>query len=275
MITVDTLKKRSLTKMGAVRKEVKEKALQLIEKSYQKEIFVQISSGHRSLTEQAHLYGQGRPDYYWNGKRYGSNGKIVTYAKPGESNHHDGRAVDFFLVTKDGKNALWTVNDRWIQAANIAKSLGFQWGGDWTNFRDYAHLELPLNKERKETKNIQTKLSRLGYSPGPIDGIFGPRTKSAVKAFQYNEGLQVDGIVGPITQQRLDTLTYPGTPIHFGARGSMVKRIQRVIGVQDDGIYGKRTEAAVCSFQHQHSLQVDGVVGPVTWRALFGNQDSQ
>lgn len=275
MITVDTLKKRSLSKMGAVRKEVKEKVLQLIEESYQKGIFVQISSGQRTLTEQAHLYGKGRPDYYWNGKRYGSHGNIVTYAKPGESNHHDGRAVDFFLVTKDGKKAIWTVNDRWIQAANIAKSLGFRWGGDWTSFKDYAHLELPLNNGRKATEDIQKKLSRLGYSPGPIDGIFGRRTEKAVKAFQHNEDLEVDGIVGPITTQRLNARTYPGSPVHFGSRGLIVKRIQRAVGVEDDGIFGKRTEAAVCSFQHQHRLEVDGVVGPITWRALFGNQHSQ
>ena len=50
---------------------------------------------------------------------------------------------------------------------------------------------------------LQRHLTQLGFgallgSPG-IDGKFGPRTESAVKAFQRDNALQVDGIVGPIT----------------------------------------------------------------------------
>jgi cell wall-associated NlpC family hydrolase len=46
---------------------------------------------------------------------------------------------------------------------------------------------------------LQTKLKQLGYDPGPIDGIFGPGTERAVKNFQADQGLMVDGIVGKQT----------------------------------------------------------------------------
>ncbi len=50
---------------------------------------------------------------------------------------------------------------------------------------------------------LQQKLASLGFSPGPIDGIFGPKTRAAVLAFQRSRGIAVDGIVGPQTWGRL------------------------------------------------------------------------
>ena len=48
-------------------------------------------------------------------------------------------------------------------------------------------------------KTLQARLQTLGFDPGPIDGIFGSGTDSAVRAFQRARGLGVDGIVGPQT----------------------------------------------------------------------------
>ncbi len=50
-----------------------------------------------------------------------------------------------------------------------------------------------------EVKQIQTKLKNWGYYNGSIDGVFGSKTFSAVKAFQKKNGLAVDGIVGEKT----------------------------------------------------------------------------
>ncbi|SEH44797.1 peptidoglycan L-alanyl-D-glutamate endopeptidase CwlK [Halobacillus karajensis] len=85
MISGQTLKDRSERNMGKVQPVVKEKVFELIERAYERGIFAQISSGHRTWEEQAHLYGKGRPDYYWKGKRYGHSGSIVTYAPPGKA----------------------------------------------------------------------------------------------------------------------------------------------------------------------------------------------
>lgn len=44
---------------------------------------------------------------------------------------------------------------------------------------------------------LQQLLTDYGYDPGVIDGDFGPNTENAVKEFQGDYGLTVDGIVGP------------------------------------------------------------------------------
>lgn len=58
---------------------------------------------------------------------------------------------------------------------------------------------LVLGSKGPYVKLVQSLLIRLGYQPGPVDGIYGPITQSAVKAFQTDVGLVPDGIVGPLT----------------------------------------------------------------------------
>ena len=51
----------------------------------------------------------------------------------------------------------------------------------------------------QDVKELQTFLQTAGYSPGIMDGVFGPKTKSALILFQTAHGLTADGIVGPQT----------------------------------------------------------------------------
>lgn len=53
------------------------------------------------------------------------------------------------------------------------------------------------------TRKLQEALAGAGYSPGPIDGIYGPKTRAAVIRFQQAKGLTPDGIAGPATWQAL------------------------------------------------------------------------
>ena len=52
-------------------------------------------------------------------------------------------------------------------------------------------------------KEVQTALKNAGYYSGSIDGKIGPKTKEAIKAFQSENGLKVDGVVGSNTQRLL------------------------------------------------------------------------
>jgi peptidoglycan hydrolase-like protein with peptidoglycan-binding domain len=58
----------------------------------------------------------------------------------------------------------------------------------------------------------QTALKNAGFDPGPIDGIMGPKTKAAIRAFQQAKGLKVDGIVGPATTAALTPYVTPPKP---------------------------------------------------------------
>lgn len=62
---------------------------------------------------------------------------------------------------------------------------------------------------------------------------------------------------------------YPGRPLKRGSTGQAVKEIQRALGLTDDGKYGPQTEARVSAWQTEQKLTADGIVGPVTWKALF------
>jgi peptidoglycan hydrolase-like protein with peptidoglycan-binding domain len=58
----------------------------------------------------------------------------------------------------------------------------------------------------QRVRQVQRDLRRLGYRPGPVDGLFGPRTKAAVQWFQMKYGLAPDGTVDAVTLGHLRTL---------------------------------------------------------------------
>src|SRR4051812_25742903 len=51
----------------------------------------------------------------------------------------------------------------------------------------------------RRVRDVQRRLTRLGYRPGPLDGLFGPRTEAATRWFQYKHGLRSTGRVGRLT----------------------------------------------------------------------------
>lgn len=57
------------------------------------------------------------------------------------------------------------------------------------------------------TREIQQALAKLGYSTGPIDGVWGRLTIAAITAFQRDHALAVDGVAGPQTVAALAAAT--------------------------------------------------------------------
>jgi peptidoglycan hydrolase-like protein with peptidoglycan-binding domain len=105
-------------------------------------------------------------------------------------------------------------------------------------------------------KRLQAK---LGVE---ADGQFGPKTEEALKAYQKQHGLAVDGIAGP------DTFAHMGLHelilLKAGTSGETVKRLQRSLEIEADGRFGPATEKAVRAYQEKNGLAVDGLAGPLT-----------
>jgi len=72
----------------------------------------------------------------------------------------------------------------------------------------------------------------------------------------------------PTSSAPIPTYAAPSNLIQRGSDGARVERIQRILGIKHDGLFGPRTRHAVVRFQRRHRLVVDGVVGPKTRAAL-------
>lgn len=59
------------------------------------------------------------------------------------------------------------------------------------------------SSNRQNIRNIQNKLNQLGYNCGKADGISGKKTKAAIRRFQKDKGLVVDGIAGVKTKKAM------------------------------------------------------------------------
>lgn len=259
-IGLQTLIDRSVRNMGAgIHSVVKESAIEMIKQAYKEGIYVQITSGYRSFAEQNKLYAQGRT----------APGKIVTNAKGGQSNHNYGLAIDYVLLSADGKKALWTVNEKWRRVAQIGKSLGFSWGGDWKSFKDYPHLEmmggLTLSQLQAGKRPVLVSLLSNKVSAKPIKTtpVKSSPSKSTSKPKTtskktYNLPSGILKVTKPLT------------------KGAGVKAVQEALaalffypdkGAKNNGIdgcYGPKTADAVKRFQLMHGLAADGIYGPKT-----------
>lgn len=102
-------------------------------------ITILVTDGFRSSEEQDAIHAQGRT----------AEGSVVTHARGGQSYHNYGLAIDFALRTTKGA-VVWDMEydgnkngkPDWMEVVAIAKELGFSWGGDWKNFKDYPHLQM-------------------------------------------------------------------------------------------------------------------------------------
>ena len=110
---------------------------------------------------------------------------------------------------------------------------------------------------------LQTALSTKGLYSGTIDGVRGPATRSAVRRFQRQVGLQADGVVGRQTRRALGRFgrhKIGSRVLHRGAFGWDVAALQFQLAWHGfasgtfDGAFGQRTENALMAFQEWAGL---------------------
>jgi len=129
--------------------EVKSKLL--VNEAARKGIRVVITDDFRSAKDQDALYAQGRS----------TDGNVVTNARGGESYHNYGLAIDFALASPEGEQLIWDMDydgngnskSDWKEVVEIAKNLGFEWGGDWAKFKDYPHLQMSFGLTINDLQN--------------------------------------------------------------------------------------------------------------------------
>ncbi|WP_238649775.1 M15 family metallopeptidase [Paenibacillus piscarius] len=156
-LTLEQVKAKSATRLTGLHPAVKAATEALIVRSYACGVPILITQGLRTIAEQNALYAQGRT----------RPGAIVTNARGGESYHNYGLAVDFALLLPNGSSVSWDMTrdgdqdgtPDWREVVQQAKAIGFEWGGDWTSFKDYPHLQMSFG----------LKLSDLRAGKKPAD----------------------------------------------------------------------------------------------------------
>lgn len=153
--------------------EVQNLANKLVAECAKKGLKVKITETLRTKQEQNELYAQGRT----------KPGKIVTSVKYPNSYHNWGVAFD--ICRNDGKGA-YNDNDNWFKkVGEVGKSLGLEWGGDWTKFKDKPHFQYnkfgnttQLTNKFKEFENFKkTWIQGANYMKTERDYVFDGKTK--------------------------------------------------------------------------------------------------
>ncbi|MFV0394642.1 MAG: peptidoglycan-binding domain-containing protein, partial [Coprobacillaceae bacterium] len=154
---------------------------------------------------------------------------------------------------------------------------------DTNNNMHYQRVEqrplLKFGNIGESVVEVQRMLQTLNYLSGIPDGVFGLNTESAVKKFQTDYHLLVDGRVGPDTWAAIEeAINNPKEiqrpSLQKGDESVFVRELQIKLEALDyyhgliDGVFGDTTQEAVQRFQREHNLIVDGVVGPITWQAI-------
>jgi peptidoglycan L-alanyl-D-glutamate endopeptidase CwlK len=142
-------------------------------------------------------------------------------------------------------------------------------------------------------KGDEVKAMQAIIGAEPQDGSFGPKTEEVLKAWQAKHDQHVDGIWGPGSEkhskescdhesnppaesakpENSSAPEYPGSPLKKGSKGEDVKLVQALTGSKQDGDFGPATERRVKEWQSTNTAccgSADGVVGPKTWKCMFG-----
>ncbi len=143
-----------------------------------------------------------------------------------------------------------------------------------------SHQELRPWESGEAIAELQEILIAHGYKL-PVNGDFDWTTEAAVRAFQHQHGMRIDGIVGQKTWNALMKNLKPGArSLRLGHTGADVLELQGLLQVcgytvPRSGVFDTVTQAAVIDFQHHHRLTSDGIVQDNTWMLLCNGHPLQ
>ncbi len=124
------------------------------------------------------------------------------------------------------------------------------------------------------TTALQTDLTRAGYDPGPIDGIYGPQTVGAVQQLQKDSGLRVTGFVDEATARALqDKLAAVGQAeaTQTATQTAALQTALKLAGYWDGPVDGQWTDAltqALLAMQTTLGVEPTGQVDAATVAAF-------
>ena len=104
-------------------------------------------------------------------------------------------------------------------------------------FQDFnqINMEVQAALSTSQVKTVQTKLKNWGYYTGSVDGIYGTKTKNAVKNFQKKNGLTADGIVGKKTAAALGMSLNSNTKNSSSSSGNDIYLLAKCIHAEARG----------------------------------------
>jgi RHS repeat-associated protein len=95
-------------------------------------LHVRLTHGFRTYGDQDAEYAKGRN---------GDPRDVVTYARGGQSLHNFGLAYDIALFDDDGRYIIDGSDPRYLQAGDLGRAIGLEWGGAWTRPYDPSHFQ--------------------------------------------------------------------------------------------------------------------------------------
>lgn len=213
-----------------------------------------------------------------------------TYLKVNYRNS-DGDISSGWVRMKDGKDTLVSI----LSAEQALRSFSVKNGtlpakkvGTFTAAqRKAASTTTSSGADTNTIKSVQTMLKALKYYSGDITGNVGDKTKAAIKQFQKEFDLTADGVAGPKTIAKLESVynskggssvstssSSSGSSLKLGSTGIKVRDLQQDLTklgyywADITGSFGSKTEAAVKNFQEKNNLTADGIAGTKTLNAI-------
>ena len=113
----------------------------------------------------------------------------------------------------------------------------------------------------EQIKRMQQALIGLGYLSDKADGVYGSKTREAVRQYQKAYGLTADGSAGSKTMTSLKN-TVTALQSDLARKGYYSGKI--------DSSFGSGTQAAVKAYQKKNGLQQTGIAGASTMKKLYG-----